>query len=426
MVTLRAKVVTTILLSLGVVGCEGLLDVELPGAVIEEDLADVRVAETLALSVVGNTGVAWDEYVLWATAHSDEWTPASGNAPTKRMALRQIDPAFDHYVSNLFSPLHRARAEADEFFERIQTTPDAELPRKTEFLAKIRAWGSWPLIAFAETFCGTPIDGGSQILDSAELFGLAETGFTEAIQLAEQAGLSEITTMARVGRARARLGLEDYAGAIADAEMIPEGFLFVVDRDGSNGRLFNSQFVQLNGLPSDGETRKRGSVAPSYWDVRWKGVDDPRVNVTATGTTTFDFITEHYRHDKINSVADDVRLASWEEAQLFIAEAAAQTGDLTRAREILADLHQRAGIPAVTATDLPTQADVLRHVIEERRRELFAESGFRLRDHVRWRGTEFEIPFLGEPGSDAPDGRDIGGELYGSATCFPVPAIEIE
>ena len=120
-----------------------------------------------------------------------------------------------------------------------------------------------------------------------------------------------------------------------------------------------------------------------------------------------------------------MRLASWAEAQLFIAEAAALTGDLNRARAILDAFHTRAGIPPVTAADLPTQADVIRHVIEERSRELFAESGFRLRDHLKWRGTEFNIPMKGEPGSDAPDGRTIGGELYGNATCFPVPAIEL-
>ena len=49
------------------------------------------------------------------------------------------------------------------------------------------------------------------------------------------------------------------------------------------------------------------------------------------------------------------------------------------------------------AADIPTQADVIRHVIEERRREFFVEGGHRLRDHLRWRGTEFDIPFLGEP-----------------------------
>ena len=329
-------------------------------------------------------------------------------------------------MSDLFSPLHRARAEANEFFDRIETVSVEDVPRKTEFLARIRAWGTWPLIAFGETFCGTPLDGADEVLTPAQLLELAEAGFTEAIQLATEAGLADIKNMSLVGRARARLGLQDYAGAIADAEQIPPDFRFAVVREAATARLQNSQYMQINGLPTDGEGRKRASVAPSYWDVRWKGVRDPRITVIATGTTTYDFFSQHYRHNKINSAAAPVLLASWDEAQLFIAEAAAMTGDLPRARAILEMFHQRAGIPSVTDTDIPTQSDVIRHVIEERSRVLFAEGAARLRDHLRWRGTEFEIPFLGEPGSDAPDGRTIGGELYGDATCFPVPAIELQ
>jgi len=422
----RVRLGLAILLSLGITGCDNLLEVDLPGSVTEGDLTDPRLAETLTNSVVGNTGVAWDVYILWATSHSDEWTPASGNAPTKRRAQRQIDPLFTEYVEQLYTPLHRSRAEANEFFALVQTASEADVPDKAEHLARIKAWGTWPLIALGETFCGTPLDGDNVVHEPAELLELAEAGFTEAMTLAQQAGLNDLALMTRVGRARARLGLQDYAGAIADAELIPEGFRFDVAREGSTGRLQNSQYMQINGLPSDGETRKRASVAPSYWNLEWKGVPDPRVNIEATGTTTYDFFSEHYRHDKINSADDDVRLASWEEAQLFIAEAAAVTGDLPRARTILNEFHQRAGIPEVTEADIPTQDDVIRHVIEERRRVLFAEAGARLRDHLRWRGTQFEIPFLGEPGSDAPDGRTVGGELYGDATCFPVPAIELQ
>ena len=119
-------------------------------------------------------------------------------------------------------------------------------------------------------------------------------------------------------------------------------------------------------------------------------------------------------------------MASYREAQIFIAEAAAMTGDLGRAREILNDVPRRArGSRRSRRPTSPTQADVIRHVIEERRREFFVEGGHRLRDHLRWRGTEFNVPFLGEPGSDHPDGVDQYGQPYGSATCFPVPAIEM-
>lgn len=66
----------------------------------------------------------------------------------------------------------------------------------------------------------------------------------------------------------------------------------------------------------------------------------------------------------------------------------------------------------------------MEHVLEERRRELLSEGGHRLNDMLRFRGTKFQIPFLGEPGSDHPAGVNQAGVPYGSTTCFPLPDIE--
>ena len=63
-------------------------------------------------------------------------------------------------------------------------------------------------------------------------------------------------------------------------------------------------------------------------------------------------------------------------------------------------------------------------VLEERRRELFVEGGHRLNDMLRFRGTQYEIPFLGEPGSIHPDGFDQSGAEYGVTTCFYLPRVE--
>jgi hypothetical protein len=117
-------------------------------------------------------------------------------------------------------------------------------------------------------------------------------------------------------------------------------------------------------------------------------------------------------------------MASYKEAQLIIAEASARTGDLARAREIINERHALAGLPAFDPDGTATADEVLSHVIEERRRELFIEGGHRLNDMLRFRGTPFEIPFLGEPGSIHPDGLDQTNSPYGSTTCYPLPDVE--
>jgi hypothetical protein len=307
---------------------------------------------------------------------------------------------------------------------------DEEVPNRAEMLARVRAYGAWTLIAFSEGFCGTPLDGGDDVLGPTELAALAEGQFTEAIGLAQAAGLTDLENMARVGRARARLTQEKYAEVIDDAEMIPEGFLFVVTRDIAPGDRQNAHYDAINGVASDAAGQKHATIAPNYRALEWKGTPDPRVAVYWDGTFGFDFFTKHWRHDKANSFDAPTMMASWREARLFMAEAYAMTDQLADAIAILQDLHDRAGLPAVTAGDLPTKDDVIRHVIEERRREFFSEGAHRLRDHLRWRGTDFGIPFLGEPGSIHPDGRLLDPETgeplreYEDATCFPVPTVE--
>jgi hypothetical protein len=424
-------------LTMGLAACDSLLEVDIPGRVPEEALNDPRLAATLVNSVIADVECSWDNYVAAAAHHSDEWIASSGNSTMARWGLRDIPPTFASMATGgcgasygLYTPLHGARVQAQSNFDRISGFSDDEVPNKAQHLATIRAYGAWPLIAFSEGFCGTPLDGGSQTLAPRELAAAAESQFTEAIQLAGQAGLTDLENMARVGRARARLAQEKYDEALADASLIPDGFLFVATRDAAPGDRQNAHYEAINGIASDDAAQKHATVAPDYRALEWQGTPDPRVAVYWDGTLGFDFFTKHWRHDKANSFDTPTMMASWREAQLFMAEAYAMTGRSAEAIAIMNELHVRAGIPGVSAADLPTQDDVVAHVIEERRREFFSEGGHRLRDHLRWRGTAFQIPFLGEPGSIHPNGRlldpDTGAPLreYEDATCFPVPTVE--
>jgi hypothetical protein len=151
-----------------------------------------------------------------------------------------------------------------------------------------------------------------------------------------------------------------------------------------------------------------------------------------TGRLGFDFVTPHYTIDKYVSQASPLPLATYKEAQLYIAEAEAQQNNVPAARAIIDARHAIAldssgvGLPPWTAGAAATQAEVIRHILDERARELFAEGGHRLNDMLRYRGTLFNIPFKGEPGSVHPDGVDQTRDVYGNTTCFPLPTVERE
>lgn len=423
----RVSTLVALSLAFGLVGCDTgeLLQVDLPGNVTAGDIENPFLAATVRVSAIGDFEWAWDEYVDFAAGHSDEYVQSSGNFTGRRLQLRDIPGDLPQYQDNIFGRLHRARFMLEEHFSRLATFSDSEVPNRIQYQAEMRTYGGFIYVAFGEGFCGTPLNGDGVVRTPDQLLQIAIDQFTEAIPLAKAAGGARgqaLEQAALIGRARAYLDLDQYASAIADAQAIADdpSLDFYATREYGENRRANSM-ANRNEL----DTNQQSTVAPSYRDVQWKGVSDPRVNATNTGLIGHDNATIVWRHDKTPETftagaSQDVIIASSREAKLFIAEASALSNDLTTAIGILNDFHTAAGIPSVDATDLPTQEDVVRHVIEERRRELYVEGGHRQRDHLRWRGTQYNIPYLGEAGSDHPNGIDDQGQIYGSTTCFVV------
>jgi hypothetical protein len=320
----------------------------------------------------------------------------------------------------IYTTLHTARFQADDVFERLEQFTDQQVPNRTSLMATVKTYGAYALLALGEGFCQMAIDGGP-LMTPREVLQLAETRFTEAIALATTANNQDILNMARAGRARVRLDLGNFAGAIADANLIPTTYVKNATRDESDVRRYNAlcEFVTC-------ATNRHATVAPNYRQLTWGGVPDPRVQVTTRNQLAFDNAQIHFfptnKHTARNT---PVAIASFKEARLIVAEAAARTNDLATARQLINAMHTAAGIPAYDPGGTATQNEVIAQVIEERRREMFAEGGHRLNDHLRFAGTPFAIPFKGEPGSIHPTGADATGLPYGSTKCFPLPTVEV-
>lgn len=432
-----AAVLLTAILSLFLGGCdlEKILEVEVPGRVLAEKLDDANLAGLLVNGVIADVECSWNQYTAGASNHSDEYIPTSGNLTMRNWGQRKIyadDEGFSQggcggWGYPMYTPLHTARFQAEDVYSRLTEFDDADVPNKTELMATVRAWGGFPLIALGEGFCEMAIDGGS-LLAPSDVMEVAEEKFSEAISLATQAGNDDLKNMALVGRARARLFLKDYAGAIADATLVPAGYEKWVTRDESEARRYNYYFERLNATTG---FRSHGSIADHFHNLtidaegrptQDDGVPDLRVNAQTTGGLAADYATIQWFHDKYNSRGDPVPLASYKEAQVIMAEAMAFSGDVEGARAVVNARRQLFDLPTF---DLPaTQDEMIELVLEERRRELFVEGGHRLNDMLRFRGTQYEIPFLGEPGSIHPDGFDQSGAEYGTLTCMPLPKVE--
>ncbi|MBI2537446.1 MAG: RagB/SusD family nutrient uptake outer membrane protein [Gemmatimonadetes bacterium] len=157
------------------------------------------------------------------------------------------------------------------------------------------------------------------------------------------------------------------------------------------------------------------------------GTTDSRVGAFTNNQLSFDFSTIHWTIPKYTTRTSPLPLATYKEAQLHMAEAYAQQGgpaNLASAVAIIDARHAAAGLASWTLGATATQAQVISQILDERARELFAEGGHRYNDMLRYRSTPYNIPFKGEPGSVHPNGVDQTGDVYGTTTCFPLPAAE--
>ena len=423
----RRSALLLALLPLAACELDSILDVHVPGRVREQALADPALAPTMVASVIADLECAWNNYVAAAALMSDEFIQASGNLNQRNWGSRRITADDPNMATGscrtpygIYTTLHTARFQAEDIFKRLDTFSDQQVANRAALKATVRAYGAYAILALGEGFCEMVIDGGS-IMTPAKVLEMAEARFTEAITLAAAANNQDILNMALLGRARVRLDLKNYAGALADAQRIPVTYVKNATRDESDTRRYDAlcEFIAC-------AQGRHATVSPTYRGVTWQGVPDPRVQVTTTGRLAFDNAQIwHYPSGKHQTRGYPVVLASFKEARLIVAEVAARTNDLGTARRLINDMHTAAAIPGYDPTNSATQAQVITQVIEERRRELFTEGGHRFNDHLRLVGSPQAIPFKGQEGSAVhPSGVDATGVPYGSTTCFPLPLVE--
>jgi starch-binding outer membrane protein, SusD/RagB family len=390
----------------GLTACENLLEVELPGNVTEDALDNPALADILVNGVIADFECAYNNYNFGASAHSDEMWHSSGNLNHRNWGQRKITNSFGEYVSGtcggngfgMWTTLHKARFQSEDVFNRL--TGFANIDDRDSKLATVRTYGGFVYTYFGETFCQVTIDGGAPMQPAAVL-AIARERFESAIQLAQASGNTTMLNAARAGLARVLLDLGDYTGARAAAEQVPAGFVFNATR--SDDFTYRRNRGRTDFFESGHHT-----IAPEFRGLEWKGVPDPRVNTSDQGRFGFDGVTQLWTSDKWPERSTPLPIASWDEAQLIIAEAAAQTNDEATAVGIINALHDRAGLPPY---DPATDGPVMDHIIQERSRELFQEGGHRLHDMLR-----FGLPFF--------EGTDHIGGTYGNTTCFPLPLVE--
>jgi len=411
MVRTRVYAVGALLMAGGLTACEKLLEAEAPQLIEEATLQQPTNAPVMVSGVVADFECAFAAYIATLGSISDDFRDSQANADTWQLDRRTNTASGGIYATNTcggfaaYTPVSIARFQADNTARLLEGWTDEEVPNRATLLARSYAYAGYSLILLGEGFCSAAIDVGPE-LTPAQLFAEAEERFTtvlSTVAAGSSASNDSLRNMSLVGRARARINQRKFAEAAADAALVPNNFTFNARYNATVPRAENRIFRINN-------TNGSMTVDSTLRGLTVGGTPDPRVPVTDAGRGGSQQAVRLWVQNKYTALNSPIPIASWREALLIRAEAAAEAGNVAQAVGFINQLRTRVSLPAFAAA---TVAEVRTQIPEERRRELFLES-HRMYDTIR-----FNLPLVPAAGAIF-----HGGGTYGNQKCLPLPDIE--
>lgn len=417
--TLKTGAIGTALALLFVGACSTgrLLDVTSPNSVPVDLFDNPKNAGLMVNSAIGDFECAFNAAVVVEGVISDElgdaqlgaaqWPYDRRDANTQTNGIYGTSGCVSAQGPGIYTPLSTARWDADNALTKLNGWTDADVPNRALYIAQMNLYAGFSYTLLGMSMCKAAFDLGPAV-DQKAMFALAEKRFSDAITGATTLNNATILNAARIGRARVRLYQANLAGAIADAQPVPKGFVFNASTDASDQRRYNGVYLR---------TQQTGNYTVESLSLNLKtenGESDPRATVLSTTTRPADSKSVIYVPKKFSAAsttlgdAIPLPIARYEEAQLILAEA---QGGAT-AVNIINAMRTDAGLLPYTGPQ--DAASIQNLVIDERRRVLFVE-GFRNYDIQR-----FAIPFNPPVGTTY---SRVGG-VYGSTTCLPLPDVE--
>jgi len=416
----RAGGLVVLAAAVSLVGCEQLLDVDLPGTLPAESLRVPGNAPLLRISAQSQFECFFANYVGGRAIWVGEGITGSQRAGRQFWMTRQVqpienrgggvceEPALGNQWASLYNH-YAAYGMARDFSRWLEAWTDAEVPGRVGFLAATRAYTAYSLMLFGESYCaGAVLEVNDPLSTPTQVMQAAQTWWTQSLEAATAANNNQFRNLALVGRARVRLWLGDMAGAAADAEQVTPGFRFDATYAAHPQRenFVNTEFNRDN----------HQTVYQPLTGIRLDvdGVPDPRVAIVNRNTFTIDGRTPAWAPAKYPTASSPIRMASWEEAQLIIAEVRLGQVAVDRINALRA-IH---GLPDYVPNNVNDPNEILDQVLEERSRELYIE-GHRINDMLR----HFERPAIR---AAWPEGATHDGDPIIDRYCFWFPEREVD
>lgn len=308
-------------------------------------------------------------------------TSSFGITPRQQQGILAFD---DEHVS--WTSDHRARFIAEQAYDRFKVEREGagEPFEKYEPAARAALWAGYANRILGDNWCEVAYDSGPLVPGDSAL-RRAEGWFTAALAIAQNGGMTEVTNAALAGRASVRVGLGNWAGAVADAAQVPTDFEFVMKYAPDATDQYNAIYWAGASTPYRAHT-----VWRTQYDEYYTETGDPRVRwalhptqplgdaaVLDLGRVPF------HQQQKYTDKASPINLSSGREMRLVEIEAMLRDGDHATAVTKMNELRTSAGAPAISATSLEQAWTLFKR---ERGIELWLE-GRRMADLRRWKQT---------------------------------------
>ena len=361
--------------------CKDVLEVSNEQDILDENLDTPEAVLPLMNGVIGDYALAYATAIDIIGLYGQELIH-TGSFPTWREVETGVGTRPSAVGNQIYQNASRSIWVADTSAVRLRKAlPDAE---KRFELATVLLWGGFAHFQLADNFCEMTFHGGPAVTPKAG-YERARAMFDDALAVATAANRTDLKNAALGGRARAKLMLGDYAGAKADAALIPAGFILRAIY-GNNSRENNAVATNTTTL-----IRREAGVNPRFYkeDARYK--TDPRTLFRDKGDTAKGPDPTRQFVEQLKYPARDtpIPVFTWQEARLIEAEAEIRLGNPTRAVTLINLVRAAANLPAYAGA--ATEQAVLAQLIYERSAELWLQA----QSLVDWR--RFNLTFTSQP-----------------------------
>ena len=349
------------------------LNVSNPGP-IQDDQLNVTIAiPALVNGMSGDLSFAVGNYIDRGALAAGELAAAGNFAAELQYSIGVIRPED---VNADWSNMQQARWSAEDGLRRMQTVLGASFETNVD-TPRAYLYAGFANRLLGENVCTGVIDGGPAQSDSV-YFQRADSLFTRSYTIAKALNNTNVANAALGGRASIRAWLGDWNGAVADAILVPNTFVF-------NAIFGTGTARENNDLANQTITRRETTVFGTRYATIFKDPRTPWDTVKTTGgaiQTGQDGKTRFFRQTKYTSLGSSVPLVKGAEMLLLRAEAALRGGDIAGMTILINQ--ERALYTGLTAATAPANTADAWTLLQNERGSVTWLEGRRLWDLRRW------------------------------------------